>query len=94
MMVIVLEVIYLNIIISIWMGNLNIMYKLKLDRTNAVSVKKMKNKNLLKLNVVIMYVQNVLKNLQRKEILNVHIVKKKIMSLYLMINNFSNLKIK
>ena len=56
MMVIALEVIYLNIIIFIWMGNLNIMYKLKLDRTNAVSVKKMKNKNLLKLIVVIMYV--------------------------------------
>ena len=38
------------------MDNLYIIFKLKLDRKNAVSVKKMKNKNLLKLIVVIMYV--------------------------------------
>ena len=44
------------------MESLYIMYKLKLNKKHVLYVKKIKNKNLLKLNVVIIYVLNVLKN--------------------------------
>ena len=74
------------------MVNLYIMYKLKLSSNNVIYVKKMKNKNLLKLFVDTMYVYNVLKIYLLKEnkiiVLNVN---KKIGLYQLMKNNIRNI---
>ena len=61
-MVIVLKVTYIKIIIFIKMKNLYIMFKLILNNLYVQYVQKMENKNLLKLNVDIIYVYNALKN--------------------------------
>ena len=61
------------------MVNLNIMYKVRLNKINVIYVKKMKNKNLLKLNVNIISVWNVLMNyLSKENIINVQNVENKI----------------
>ena len=74
--IILLKVIYLNIIIFIKITNLYLMFKLNLNKKHVAYAWKMKNKNLLKVFVDIMYVQNVLKNqLKIKDKIIVLIVK-------------------
>ena len=74
------------------MDNLYIMYKLRLSNNNVVYVKKMNNKNLLKLIVNIIYVLNVLKNqLETNNKIDVLSVNKKIGLLQLIKNNIKSL---
>ena len=74
------------------MESLYIMYKLKLSNNNVVYVKKMTNKNLLKVVVNIIYVLNVLKNqLETNNKISVLSVNKKIGLLQQMKNNIKNL---
>ena len=74
------------------MESLYIMYKLKLSNNNVVYVKKMNNKNLLKVVVNIIYVLNVLKNqLEINNKISVLSVNKKIGLLQLIKNNIKSL---
>ena len=74
------------------MESLYIMYKLRLSNNNVVYVKKMNNKNLLKLIVNIIYVLNVLKNqLETNNKIDVLSVNKKIGLLQLIKNNIKSL---
>ena len=74
------------------MESLYIMYKLRLSNNNVVYVKKMNNKNLLKLIVNIIYVLNVLKNqLETNNKIDVLSVNKKIGLLQLIENNIKSL---
>ena len=61
------------------MENSNIMYKLRLNKIYVLYVQKIKNKNLLKLDVDIMYAWNAIKNqLKINNNISVHNVKKMI----------------
>ena len=74
------------------MESLYITYKLKLSNNNVVCVKKMNNKNLLKVVVNIIYVLNVLKNqLETNNKISVLSVNKKIGLLQQMKNNIKSL---
>ena len=74
------------------MESLNIIYKLKLNKKHVLYVKKIKNKNLLKLIVNIIYVLNVLKNqLEINNKISVLSVNKKIGLLQQMKNNIKSL---
>ena len=74
------------------MESLYIMYKLKLNKKHVLYVKKIKNKNLLKLIVNIIYVLNVLKNqLEINNKISVLSVNKKIGLLQQMKNNIKSL---
>ena len=77
------------------MESLYIMYKLKLSNNNVLYVKKIKNKNLLKVVVNIIYVLNVLKNqLETNNKISVLNVNKKIGLLQLIKNSINNILIK
>ena len=68
------------------------MLKLKLNKKHVLYVQKIKNKNLLKQNVVIIYVYNVIKNqLNIKNKMNVPNVDKKIGLFQLIINSIKNI---
>ena len=74
------------------MESLYIMYKVRLSNNNAICVKKMNNKNLLKVVVNIIYVLNVLKNqLETNNKISVLNVNKKIGLLQQMKNNIKSL---
>ena len=61
-MVIILSLILKDIIMYMLMNNLNLTFRLKLNKFNVLYVYQMMNKSLLKLNVDIVYVMNVIKN--------------------------------
>ena len=65
--IILLKIIYIDAIIFIKIINLFLMFKLRLNKKHVWYAWKMKNKNLLKPNVIIISVYNVIKKLYHKK---------------------------